>query len=239
LDEQVLCSIYRRNLDQVGTKIGSLFMEVGKRGLIPKGGISLVYLNNSGTAPLEHSLTEIRIAVDKSAPSYAGTLGEFTDVKTVPATEVVVATKQTGTGGVESAYESAHWNLNGWMFEDGYLPADRPIEVLMGGAAGRDYAQMRTEIMVSVRKMNASRQGDRAEAIPFLQRLYRQGGPVCRIIREEAGWAWNGRHTYWLLKTKRRFGRHWPISSNSTISRLRRQRTGARPVTGPLSIDSI
>jgi effector-binding domain-containing protein len=83
----------------------------------------------------------------------AGTLGEFTDVKTLPAMELVIAVKPEGLADPTSIYEK----LFPWIHQQGYMVADAHSEVFLTGSMSGDYARMRTEILVPVQKASKTR----------------------------------------------------------------------------------
>lgn len=106
--EVVLYTIRRGSYDKTGVAIGELYALAGKNGIIPSGSVYYVYLNNPGLVSSEHWLTEVRIPVSKNALKLAGTLGEMTDIKALPAMEVAVAVKpegQTDPGPIYNRYK--------------------------------------------------------------------------------------------------------------------------------------
>ena len=151
IDEQtVLYTIYRGPYENIGPVIGNLFALAAKNGLIPKGPLSCAYLNNPQLVEKEHYITEIRIPVDKNALKLAGTLGEMTDIKTLPAGETVVTKKPKNTSDPSSIYNK----LYGWLYENGYAGIDNSCEVFLSQAMSTNYEQMETEIMIPVRKIS-------------------------------------------------------------------------------------
>lgn len=149
VDKQVvLYTIYRGSYDKTGMAIDKLFALAGRKKISTRGPISYVYLNNPGHVSKEHWLTEIRIPVGEEALELAGTLGEMTDVKALPALELVVAVKPKGQADPRPIYDS----LYAWLYKQGYVAAEDPMETFLTDAKGGDYAQMKTEIMVPVQK---------------------------------------------------------------------------------------
>ncbi len=144
----VLYTIYRGSYDKVGAAIGKLFALAGSKGIKPQGPISFVYLNNPRYVSSQHWLTEIRIPVGKGALKLSGTLGEMTDVKEVPAVELVVAVKPEGQADPGPIYE----RLFTWIYKAGYVHIEDPREKFLSGASTGDYAQMKSEIMIPVSK---------------------------------------------------------------------------------------
>jgi effector-binding domain-containing protein len=150
-EQVVLYTINRGGYDKTGPAVGKLFALAGQKGIRPRGPVSYVYLNNPKLVSSQHWLTEIRIPVGKEALKLAGTLGEMTDVKALPAMEVAVAVKPEGQSDPAPVYE----DLYRWILKEGYVASQGPIETfLTKGAAGQNYAQMKTEIMVPVGRLS-------------------------------------------------------------------------------------
>ena len=147
-EQTILYTIYRGDYNSIGGAVGNLFALAGKNGIKPVGQISYVYLNNPACISSKHWLTEIRIPVGKEALKFAGTLGEMTDVKALPAMEVVVAIKPEGVAEPSAIYDS----LAEWIGKQGYAGFDSPIEFFLTNAMGGNYSQMKTEIMIPVKK---------------------------------------------------------------------------------------
>jgi effector-binding domain-containing protein len=145
----VLYTIYRGGYDKVGPTIGKLFALAGQKGITPRGQVLYVYLNNPQYVSSEHWLTEIRIPIGQEALKFAGTLGEITDVKSLPAMELAVAVKPKGQADPGPIYDS----LYTWIAKQGYRAADNACERFLTGAMAGDYARMRSEIIVPVKKL--------------------------------------------------------------------------------------
>jgi effector-binding domain-containing protein len=149
VDEKVvLYTIYRGGYDKAGIAVGKLFALAGEKRIIPRGRVSYAYLNNPRLVSSEHWLTEIRIPVGKEALNLAGTLGEMTDVKTLLAMQMAVAVKPEGQADPGPIYESLH----SWIVEKGYCVIDSHSEVFLTNAMTGNYARMKTEIMVPIKK---------------------------------------------------------------------------------------
>jgi len=149
-DEQVvLYTLHRGSYDKVGPAIGKLFALAAEKGIAPQGNLSMAYLNNPSRVSSEHWLTEIRIPVGKEALKLSGTLGEFTDVKAIAASEVVVAVKPEGVADPGPIYEG----IARWAFEHGYLGAEGPSETYLTNAMSGDYSKMKVEIAMPVTKV--------------------------------------------------------------------------------------
>jgi len=80
----------------------------------------------------------------------AGTLGEMTDIKQLPATELAVAIKPEGQGNPAPIYDS----LGAWILKQGYVATDSPCEKFLTNAQAGDYAQMKSEIMLPGKKLS-------------------------------------------------------------------------------------
>ena len=148
-EEVVLYTIQRGSYDKIGPVIGKLYALAGKNQISPRDSAYYVYLNNPNRVSSQHWLTEIRIPVSKDALKAAGTLGEMTDIKTLPATEVAVAVKPEGQTDPSRIYN----RLYAWIFKQGYIPAGSAREVFLTNAMTGNYALMKTEIMIPVKKM--------------------------------------------------------------------------------------
>jgi effector-binding domain-containing protein len=150
VDKQVvLYTIYRGSYDKVGPAIGKLFALAGNKGVRPIGAMSYVYLNNPKLVTSQHWLTEIRIPVGKEALKLSGTLGEMTDVKALPAMEVLVAVKPKGQADPAPIYEELYRRV----LKEGYLATEGSIETFLTNAETGNYAEMKTEIMIPVSRL--------------------------------------------------------------------------------------
>jgi effector-binding domain-containing protein len=147
--QTILYTIYRGPYEKSGQAVGKLFALAGQKGIIPKGSVQYAYLNNPHYISKEHYLTEIRIPVDKDALKLAGTLGEMTDIKVLPAIEMVVAKKPKGMADPNSIYN----DMSKWIYENKYAGLDSPVEIILSGAMTGDYSQMEAEIMMPVKKI--------------------------------------------------------------------------------------
>ncbi len=94
-------------------------------------------------------LSEIRIPVGEDALKLTGTLGEFTDVKRLPAMEAAVLRKPKGIDDAGAVRE----RLYAWVRQQGYAAADACCEVFLSHSAAGDYSEMETEIFVPVEKV--------------------------------------------------------------------------------------
>ena len=148
----VLYTIYRGDYDKVGQAIGSLYALAVQNKIWPSGSLQFAYLNNPEHVSSEHWLTEIRIPVREDALKLAGTLGEMTDIKKLPDMTVAVATKPAGQADPGSLYT----NLGTWILRQGYITDGGPCEKFLANAGTGDYARMKSEIMVPVKRISAT-----------------------------------------------------------------------------------
>jgi len=148
--QTVLYTIHRGHYQGVGQTIGRLFATAGQKAIAPKGSVSFAYLNNPTRVSSEHWLTEIRIPVDKEALKLAGTLGEMTDIKTLPGTQVVATVKPEGMADPAPIYKK----LFKWIYDNSYMPQDNASEVFVSNVTHGDYAAMKSQISVPVEKIS-------------------------------------------------------------------------------------
>jgi effector-binding domain-containing protein len=151
--QTVLYTIYRGSYEKMGVAIGNLYALAGQKGVYPRGSMCCVYLNNPQYVSSEHQLTEIRIPVGEEALKLAGTLGEMTEVKTVPAMDVAVAVKPEGVADSSTIYK----NLGLWMYKKGYAATEGPMEIFLTNSEAGNYAQMKSEIMIPVEKLSQNK----------------------------------------------------------------------------------
>ncbi len=149
-EEVVLYTIYRGGYDKIGPVIGKLYTLAGKNRISPRGSVYYVYLNNPNQVSSQHWLTEVRIPVSKDVLKAAGTLGEMTDIKTLPATKVAVAVKPEGQADPSGIYNK----LYAWIFKEGYITSGSAHEVFLTNAMTGNYAQMKTEIFIPIQKFS-------------------------------------------------------------------------------------
>jgi effector-binding domain-containing protein len=155
--QTVLYTVYRGPYETIGKPISELYALAAQKNMKICGYPSLVYLNNpyytSQNDTGQHCLTEIRIPVDEDAMQQAGTLGAMTDVKEMPSIEVAVMKKQIG----QTDYKAIFRNLYEQIAKQGYRPADDVAEVFSGNAKSGDYTQMKSELIVPVRKIEQTK----------------------------------------------------------------------------------
>ncbi len=149
--QTVLYTIYRGDYDKAGQAIGSLYALAIQKQIWPSGSLHFAYLNNPKHVSSEHWLTEIRIPVKEEALKHAGTFGEMTDVKKLPATTVAVAAKPAGQADSGPIYV----RLDTWIFKHGYAGIGGPCEKFLAKTATGDYARMKSEIMIPVTRISA------------------------------------------------------------------------------------
>jgi len=158
-EQVVLYTLRRGSYETVGPAIGKLFALAGQKGIAPQGNMSISYLNNPMRVSSEHWLSEIRIPVGKEALKLAGTLGEFTDVKVMAATEAVVGVKPEGMADPGPIYAG----MARWVFEHGYVGAEGPSETYLTNAMTGDYSKMKVEIVMPVTKVGKKAEKAAAE----------------------------------------------------------------------------
>jgi DNA gyrase inhibitor GyrI len=152
IDKQVvLYTIVRGSYAKAGTEIGVLYARAATKQIAPRGSAYFVYLNNPQKTSIEHYLTEVRIPVDAAALKQAGSLGDMTDVKEVPAVEVAVAVKPEGMADPCVIYK----NLEKWILENGYIAEEGPCERFLTNAQTGNYEQMKSEIMIPIVKVSS------------------------------------------------------------------------------------
>ncbi len=152
IDKQVvLYTIVRGSYAKAGMESGLLYGRAAMKQIAPRGSAYFVYLNNHQKTSAEHYLTEVRIPVDAEALKYAGSLGDMTDVKEVPAMEVAVAVKPEGMADPSSIYR----DLEHWIFKNGYMAEEGPCEKVLTNAQTGKYEQMKSEIMIPVVKVSS------------------------------------------------------------------------------------
>jgi effector-binding domain-containing protein len=151
--QTVLYTIYRGNYEKIGQAIGKLFATAASKGIQPGGSLSCVYLNNPEYVPMEHCLTEIRIPVAnaKEALKHAGTLGEMTDIKVMPAMEVAVITKP----GMNIEYADFYKSLYDGIARMGYRTSDNACETFLTNTMSTDYSQTKSEVTIPIKKISS------------------------------------------------------------------------------------
>jgi DNA gyrase inhibitor GyrI len=146
--QTVLYTIHRGPYENIGETINQLHELAVEKNIYPIGPVMSGYLNDPTSESMEHWLIEVRIPVDDSALSLAGTLGDMVDVKSVPAMQVVVATKPQGQSQPGYAIES----LYSWINRNGYFAVDRIWQSVIENKTG-DYKKMKTEFIIPIEKI--------------------------------------------------------------------------------------
>jgi hypothetical protein len=141
----VLYTIYRGDYDGVAQAIMNLFAVAGQKGLPLNGPLMFAYLNSPTVAPAGHQLIEIRLPVGAKGLELAGTLGDYTDVKRMPALEVAAIAKPAGVADPAPL----HSRLMDWAIQTGRAPLEFPCEVFLTQGGG-DYASMETELRLTL-----------------------------------------------------------------------------------------
>ncbi len=153
----VLYTIHRGAYDKLGEAIGPLYGLAGANGLQPQGAITCAYLNNPSIVTSEHYLTEVRLPVGPEALKLAGTLGKYTDVKRLPPMEWAVLPKPKGVGGGDGdAIGALYRQLQTWISANGYEALEGPCEAFPADGGAASYADMKTNLMIPVRKISAA-----------------------------------------------------------------------------------
>ncbi|MHC4951986.1 MAG: GyrI-like domain-containing protein [Planctomycetota bacterium] len=142
----VLYTVIRGHYAQMGRHIEKLYALAIKKGIKPVGDLRTVYLNNPTQVDNHHWLYEIQIPVDKEALSLAGTLGEMTDVKQLPAMKAATIKRQNIMADPTELYEQ----LFDWISAQRLIPIDDPIEAYLKSNQVIDYSKMQSEIMVPI-----------------------------------------------------------------------------------------
>lgn len=151
-EQVVLYTIHRGGYDKMGQTIGRLFALAGQKGMMPpKGSLMYAYLNNPNLVSSEHWLTEIRIPVAAAALKLTGQLGEMTDVKKLPAMDVIVAVKPEGVSDPAGIYK----NVSAWARKNNYVALDGFMEIFLTNTMSGDYARMKSEIMLPVARLDS------------------------------------------------------------------------------------
>ncbi|MCP4712531.1 MAG: GyrI-like domain-containing protein [Planctomycetes bacterium] len=145
----VLYTIYRGHYEKIDQPIGELITKAIQNEIYPQGSVELAYLNNHKIISKEHWLTEIRVLVGRDALKLAGKMGPMTDVKELPAMEVVVAPKPIGVDDQGEIFQKMHV----WIYKNGYMPLDGQCETFFSQPETTDYKQMETEVMIPVKKL--------------------------------------------------------------------------------------
>jgi effector-binding domain-containing protein len=110
--------------------------------------LALAAVTAAGTAGVAQK-SNADIPVGEQALKLAGTLGDFTDVKELPATQAAVATKPEGLADPAPLYRK----LYTWIHKQGYVVTDAHSELFLTNAMGGDYDKMKTQIYVPVEKL--------------------------------------------------------------------------------------
>jgi effector-binding domain-containing protein len=152
--QTVLYTVYRGHYEKIGQPIGELYALAGKKKIIPRGSVTLVYLNTPIYSSMEHCLTEIRIPVGQDVLKLAGTFGPMIDVKTVRSMDLAVMTKSIGNYDYAGIYEY----LYTWIANNGYRPTDNVFEVFLADSNNLNFEQMKSEIMIPIVKVSSIKQ---------------------------------------------------------------------------------
>ncbi len=144
--QAVLYTVYRGHYEGVGPAIDELLELAGEKHLTPIGPIYTGYLNNPLLVSGDHWLIEIRMPVPMDALEFAGTLGEMTDVKLMPAMKVVSAVKPEGQLDPGPVIRG----LYALISQRGYRIAGGMWQSVLYNDDSEDYLHIRTEFMIPV-----------------------------------------------------------------------------------------
>ena len=144
--QAVLYTIYRGHYAGIGPAINKLYELACAKNLTPIGPVYTGYLNNPLLVTDDHWLIEIRMPVPIEALELAGTLGEMTDVKLMPAMKVVTAVKPEGQLNPEPVIRCLYTLIN----QRGYRIAGGMWQSVLCNEDSEDYSKMRTEFMIPV-----------------------------------------------------------------------------------------
>jgi effector-binding domain-containing protein len=148
--QAVLYTIHRGHYETVGSTINKLYKLADSKDICFTGPVFTGYLNDPRIQSPEHWLIEVRIPVSPDAMKFAGTLGQMTDVKILPAMKVAAAVKPAGKENPEITICS----LYSWINKHGYRIAGGLWQSAPCGKPG-NYAQMRTEFMIPIESPTA------------------------------------------------------------------------------------
>ncbi len=148
--QAVLYTIHRGHYETVSSTINKLYKLADLKGMCVTGPVFTGYLNDPQIQLPEHWLIEIRIPVGPEAMKFAGTLGQMTDVKILPAMKVAAAVKPAGQDNPEITI----CNLYSWIKKHSYRIAGGLWQSVPSDKAN-NYAQMRTEFMIPIESPTA------------------------------------------------------------------------------------
>jgi effector-binding domain-containing protein len=153
----VLYTVCRGGNKKVGHAARDLYFLAEEKIIRLLSSPTYVYLNDREGLPSKHWLTEIRLDARSDAIEHAGKLGEWIDIKEIPAYQAAAAIKDKGVADPGPVYDK----LYSWIFEHGYVPAGRPIENLLLGTTNSKYENIKSEITIPVKKLSAdTKEGD-------------------------------------------------------------------------------
>jgi effector-binding domain-containing protein len=148
--QAVLYTIHRGHYDTVTNTVKKLYRLADSKGICITGPVCTGYLNNPRVQSPEHWLIEIRIPVGADAMKFAGTLGEMTDVKILPAMKIAAAIKPEG----QDSPDTTICSLYSWIKKHGYRIAGNMWQSILCDKPG-NYAQTKTEFIIPVESPTA------------------------------------------------------------------------------------
>jgi len=151
--QTVLYTIYRGDYFEVSYAINKLYALAHEKGISLLGPVSTCRLTSPLSEEANHSLIEIQIPVEENAIEQAGTLGDMTDVKVLPAMKVAVAVKPEGDGDPTEVIA----DLFSWINKKGFVVKGRMRQTVLDGSKG-SYRKLRTEFVIPIEELTEKNQ---------------------------------------------------------------------------------
>ncbi len=147
--QTVLYTIYRGSFYKISKAINELRALAEEKGIQTYGQVSTCFLNSPVTETCSHQIIEIQIPVEDTAINQAGTLGDMTDIKKIPAMKVAVAIKPLGFNDPTSVITE----LFKWIDKKGYVVRGKMHQLIPNEGNGY-YKNLKTEFVIPVEKIN-------------------------------------------------------------------------------------
>ncbi len=148
--QTVLYTIYRGNNHRISEAINELYTLADSKNIQPCGPVSICCLNSPLYENDSHKLIEIQIPVEAIAINRAGTLGQMTDIKVLPAMKVAVAAQPNG----DSNSNEIIANLFTWINKKGYVVKGRMRQTVLN-SINSSYGEQKTEFFIPVDRLPA------------------------------------------------------------------------------------
>ena len=145
--QTVLYTIYRGRHYKINSVINQLYTLAKEKGISISGPASTCYLNSPVAESTNHHIIEIQIPVNDNAIEQAGSLGDMTDIKVIPAMKVAVAAKPEGCCDPTSVLV----DLFTWINKKGYVVKGKMRQSYLNGKG--NYNNLNTEFMIPVDKL--------------------------------------------------------------------------------------